>query len=125
MNVNAVSGAVVDAAIKVHSALGPGLLESAYRACLAQHLRTRGSRVEMERPVPIHYEGVTLDIGYRLDLLVEDAVIVEVKAVAKLLPIHQAQLLSHLKLLDRRVGLLINFHELRLKDGLVRMINGL
>jgi GxxExxY protein len=112
MDVNYCSGEVVDAAMKVHSALGPGLLESAYHACLAHELRKRGLTVQVQRPVPIIYDGVRIELGYRMDLVVEDSVVVELKAVANLLPIHEAQLLSHLKLSGHRVGLLINFRAL-------------
>jgi GxxExxY protein len=114
---------VVDAAMKVHSALGPGLLESAYEACLAYELRTRGRRVLIQHPVPVEYRGISLEVGYRVDLLVDDVVVVELKAASKLLPIHEAQLLSYLKLSHRRVGLLINFHVPRLKDGIRRIVN--
>ena len=117
------TGQVVDAAMKVHSRLGPGLFESAYQACLAHELRLRGYRVVEQHPVPIIYDGVRLDVGYRLDLLVEQAVIVELKAVPKLLPIHEAQLLSYLKLGGYPVGLLIDFHMRHLKDGIRRMRN--
>ena len=120
--VNRISGAVVDAAMRVHSVLGPGLLESAYEACLAHELRTRGLNVTTQVGLPVVYEGVRLDLGYRIDLLVEDAVIVEVKAIESLAPIHEAQLLSYLKLSGKRVGLLINFNVLHLKDGIKRMI---
>ena len=125
MELNDVTGAVVDAALKVHSVLGPGLLESAYEACLAHELRRRSLRVRTQLPVPIVYEGTRIDVGYRIDVLVEDAVVVEVKAVAKLLPIHEAQLLSQIKLGDYRVGLLINFHERWLKHGIRRLVNDL
>lgn len=118
-----VSGAVVDAAMRVHSVLGPGLLESAYAACLAHELRQRGLKVLCEVPLPVVYDGIKLDVGYRLDMLVEDAVIVELKAVESLAPIHQAQLLSYLKLSGKHVGLLINFHVVHLKDGIKRMVN--
>ena len=122
MELNEVSGEIVGAAIKVHSALGPGLLESANRACLCHELSKRGMRYEVERVLPVKYLGVTIDIGYRLDLLVEDSVIVELKTVTKLVPVHQAQLLSYLRLSERRLGLLINFNVYRLLDGLKRMV---
>jgi GxxExxY protein len=125
MDVKYCSGQVVDAAMKVHSALGPGLLESAYQACLAHELRKRGLTVRAQLPVPIIYDGVRIETGYRIDLVVEDAVVVELKAVANVLPIHEAQLLSHLKLSGHRVGLLINFHVQHLKDGIKRMVNNL
>ena len=117
------SGEVVDAAMKVHSKLGPGMLESAYGACLAHELRIRGLSVRAQVPLPIVYEGVRIEIGYRIDLLVEEEVVVELKTVAKLLPIHEAQLLSYLRLSGLRTGLLINFHVPRLKDGIRRMLN--
>lgn len=125
MQINDVSGQVVDGAIRVHSILGPGLLERPYLVCLAHELGKRGLRVQAEIPMSVRYDGVELDLAYRLDLLVEDCVVVEIKAVAKLLPVHHAQLLSQLKLSDRRVGLLINFNVALLKDGIVRMVNRL
>jgi GxxExxY protein len=121
--INDRSGHVVDAAMRVHSTLGPGLLEGAYEACLAYELRKRGLRVLAQVPIPVVYDGVRIELGYRADLLVDDAVVVELKAVAKLLPIHEAQLLSYLKLSEYRVGLLINFHVRHLKDGIKRMVN--
>jgi len=125
MDVNEVSGSVVDAAMKVHTALGPGLLESAYEACLLHELRKRGRKVLSQVALPVVYDGVKIDVGYRIDLLVEDVVIVELKAVEKLLPIHDAQLLSYLKLGGYRLGLLINFNVLHLKDGIKRKVNNL
>ena len=125
MNINEVSGSVVDAAMKVHTALGPGLLESAYEACLLHELRKRGRKVLSQVVLPVVYDGVKIDVGYRIDLLVEDVVIVELKAVEKLLPIHDAQLLSYLKLGGYRLGLLINFNVLHLKDGIKRKVNTL
>lgn len=125
MEVNEVSGAIVNAAMKVHSALGPGLLESAYEACLLHELRQTGLKAQAQVSLPVVYDGVKIDVGYRVDLLVEDAVIVELKAVETLLPIHQAQLLSYLKLSGKRVGLLINFNVLHLKNGIKRMVNKL
>ncbi|HTQ38651.1 MAG TPA: GxxExxY protein [Pirellulales bacterium] len=122
-DINAVSGMIIDAAMKVHSRLGPGLLESAYEACLRFELSRRGLKVESQVPLPIEYDGITIEVGYRLDLVVEKQVIVELKAVEELHPIHQAQLLSYLKLSDMKVGLLINFHALHLKDGIKRLVN--
>ncbi|HEV8496081.1 MAG TPA: GxxExxY protein [Gemmatimonadaceae bacterium] len=124
MNVNDVSGQVVDAAMKVHSTLGPGLLERPYQLCTAHELRKRGLRARCHVALPIIYDDLHIEVGYRVDLLVEEAVIVELKSVAKLLPIHEAQLLSYLKLSGCRVGLLINFHVPRLRDGIKRMVNG-
>lgn len=123
MATNTTSGVVVDSAIKVHSALGPGLLESAYHACLAHELRQRGVRVLTQVDLPVVYDGKRIDVGYRIDMLVEDSVVVELKTVKKLLRVHEAQLLSYLRLGGYRVGLLINFHVDRLKDGIRRMAN--
>jgi GxxExxY protein len=122
---NEKTGIIVDAAMRVHSELGPGLLESAYQACLACELRARGLQVETEVHLPIRYKSVQLEAAYRIDLLVEDAIIVETKTVSQFAPVHEAQLLSYLKLSDRRVGLLINFHALRLRDGIKRIANRL
>ncbi|HEY2065485.1 MAG TPA: GxxExxY protein [Gemmatimonadaceae bacterium] len=119
MNVR--SGQVVDAAMRVHSALGPGLLESAYEQCMAYELHSRGLNVRTQVPLPVVYDGVRIEVGYRIDLLVDGIVLVEIKAVSKLLPVHKAQLLSYLKLSGRPVGLLINFHVPALKDGITRM----
>jgi GxxExxY protein len=115
---------VVDAAMKVHSALGPGLLESAYQACLEFELMRRDVRIRTQVALPIHYADVVLDVGYRLDLLVEDKVVVELKAADKLIPLHDAQLLSYLKLGNYRIGLLINFHTMHLRNGIKRLVNG-
>ena len=125
MELNEITAEIVDAAIKVHKALGPGLLESAYKTCLAFELRKRGLKVETEVAVPIMYDGVVIDVGYRMDLLVDDQVPVELKAVSEIILLFKSQLLSHLKLSDKRVGLLINFHVELLKDGIVRMANNL
>lgn len=125
MDLNAISGQVVKAAIKVHSVLGPGLLESAYEACLLFELHKRGLKAANQVPLPVVYETVRLDVGYRIDVLVEDAVVLELKTVAEVTPLHKAQLLSYLKLSERKLGLLINFHVLHLKDGILRMVNHL
>ena len=122
MDRNEVSGAIVDAAMKVHSALGPGLLESAYAVCLRHELIKRGLRVTSEVPVPVVYDGIKLEAGYRLDPVVEDTVVVELKAIEALAPIHQAQVISYLKLTGKPIGLLINFHSLHLKDGIKRFV---
>ena len=122
MNRNEISGAVVDAAMKVHSALGPGLLESAYAACLKHELIKRGLKVACEVPLPVIYDGIKLEAGYRLDLVVEDTVVVELKAIEALAPIHQAQIISYLKLSGKPIGLLSNFHTLHLKDGIKRFV---
>ena len=118
-----ITGEIIDAAMKVHTALGPGLLESAYEACLLFELHRRHLKAVRQVELPVVYEGVKIDVGYRLDLLVEDNVIVELKSVEKILPIHQAQLLSYLKLSGKRVGLLLNFNVVHLKDGIKRMVS--
>jgi GxxExxY protein len=120
---NHVSRLVITAAMKVHSVLGAGLLENAYEACLVHELRKQGLKVQTQVPLPVVYDGVRLDIGYRVDVLVEDCVIVELKAVEKVLPVHEAQLLSHLKVTGIHLGLLINFKVPHLKDGIKRLVN--
>ena len=118
-----ITDSIIGAAIEVHRALGPGLLESAYQACLAFELAERGLKIEQQKPLPVIYREVKLDCGYRLDILVENAVIVEIKVVDRLAPIHKAQLLSYLRLSGCKVGLLINFNVKVLKDGIVRVVN--
>ena len=113
---------VVDAAYKVHKSLGPGLLESVYELCLCHELRTRGLKVEKQVDVPIVYEGLTMDGGLRLDMLVENELIVELKAVETMLPVFEAQLLSYLRLMHKRLGLLINFNVPLIKNGIKRII---
>ena len=115
------SAAVIGACIEVHRYLGPGLLESAYQHCVAHELAVRGIRFERERPLPLEYKGTRLECGYRLDLVVEDALVVEIKSVDHLLPIHTAQLLTYLRLTGLRIGLLVNFREAVLKNGLRRL----
>ncbi|HEV3040616.1 MAG TPA: GxxExxY protein [Candidatus Angelobacter sp.] len=122
---NQISAIILDAAIAIHSVLGPGLIESAYEACLCYELNSRGLKFQNQVPLPIKYGNVTLSTGYRMDFVVEDLVIVELKAVEKLIPLYDAQLLSHLKLSGKKLGLLINFHVLRLQDGFKRIANGL
>jgi GxxExxY protein len=122
-SLNRITGIIIAAAIAVHRALGPGLLESAYIACLIFELRRRGLKVEEQRPVPLTYCGVKLDCAYRLDLVVEDLVIVEVKALEKFAPIHTAQMLTYLRLTGCSVGLLLNFNAPVLKEGLKRVLN--
>jgi len=109
--------------MEVHTALGPGLLENAYRICLVHALRQQGFKVETEVAKPIEFWGVKLDAGFRIDMLVEDSVIVEIKACERTLPVHEAQLLSYLRLTDLRIGLLLNFHVTHMKDGLKRVVN--
>jgi GxxExxY protein len=123
METNDLTGAIIAGALRVHTALGPGLLEGAYSACLRHELVTRGLLVRTGVALPIIYDGVRVDAGYRIDLLVEGRVIVELKAVAKILPLHEAQLLSYLKLSGLPVGLLINFHVRHLRLGIRRMIH--
>jgi GxxExxY protein len=113
---------IVDAAFKIHSKLGPGLLESAYQAFMVYELEKRGLAVAKEVPLPVVYEEVRLDLGYRIDLIVNDCVLVELKAVEKLHPIHEAQMLTYLKLTGKRLGLLINFNTKLIKDGIKRMV---
>ena len=113
---------ILDAAMAVHRELGPGLLESAYEQCLAFELARRGLKVERQKELPLVYQGMKIDAGYRLDLLVADEVIVELKAVERLEPIHEAQLLSYLKLAKRRIGFLMNFNVRLLKDGVRRFV---
>src|SRR5436853_7195087 len=122
MDRNEISGAIVDAAMKVHSALGPGLLESAYAACLRHELIKRGLRVASEVPVPVVYDGIKLEAGYKLDLLVEDTVVVELKAVEALVPIHQAQIIPYLKLAKKPIGLLITCYCHHLKHAINNVI---
>jgi len=120
---NELTREIIGAAMQVHSALGPGLLESAYRACLCRELELRGLTYQSELTLPITYKGVVADVGYRIDLLVEDTVIVELKALARTSPVHESQLLSHLRLGRKPIGLLINFHVVRLRHGIKRIVN--
>jgi GxxExxY protein len=120
---NAFTEQIIGAAMEVHRAIGPGLLESAYEACLVFELRQRGLHVEQQKPLSITYKGVKLDCGYRLDLVVADCVVVEIKAVEKINSVHEAQLLSYLKLSNCRVGLLLSFHCTMLKHGIRRFVN--
>ncbi len=124
-DIEAIATDIVDSAIKVHKALGPGLLESAYQQCLAHELRKRGRRVMTEVIVPILYDGEKIDAGYRLDLLVDNEVIIENKTVDTLLPIHEAQLLTYLKLKNCKLGFLLNWNVKLMKNGIRRMVNGL
>jgi len=125
MNENEIAKEIVDAAYKVHTTLGPGLLESVYQAVLEYELRKRGLQVKAEQPIPVVYEGVHLEVGFRADLIVEDKVIVELKSVETLHPVHKKQLLTHLRLANKRLGLLINFGAFLIKDGISRVVNGL
>ena len=122
--INHISGMVVSGAMRVHTALGPGLLESAYEACLLHELRKQGLKVENQIQLPVIYDGVTIDLGYRMDLVVEDRVVVELKCVEAISDLHRAQLLSYMKLSGKPVGLLINFHVAHLREGIQRLVNG-
>jgi len=122
-DLNKITEKIINGAISVHRELGPGLLESAYEACLLYELASQNLKVERQKGLPLRYRGIQLDCGYRLDLLVEEAIIVEIKAIEKLEPIHEAQLLSYLKLSKCPVGLLINFNVKVLKDGIRRLVN--
>jgi GxxExxY protein len=124
MEPNDLTHAIIGAAIEVHRRLGPGLLESAYRVCLTYELRKRGFEVQEEKPVPVIYDDVKLECGFRADLLVNGQVVVELKAKSEIHPVDKAQTLSHLRLLRLRFGLLINFHEEKLVDGVHRIVNG-
>ena len=125
MEINQVTETIIGAAIEVHRALGPGLLESTYEECLCRELSLRGVPFERQRSLPVEYKGLRLDCGYRLDLLVADTVVVEIKAVESLLPIHEAQLLTYLRLGGWKVGLLINFNVAILRQGIRRRVLGL
>ena len=123
MELNEISKKIIGAAIQVHRTLGPGLLESTYEACLKYELEKRGLKIQSQIGLPVIYDGIKIDLGYRLDILVEDAVIIELKAVTTITPLHEAQLLSYLKLSGKQLGLLINFNVTLLKDGIKRRIN--
>jgi GxxExxY protein len=127
MTENAIAKEVVDAAFRIHTTLGPGLLESVYDTVLAYELGRRGLRTVRQQPIPVVYEGIRIDTGFRADLIVEDKVIVivEVKSVELLAPAHKKQLLTYLRLADKRLGLLINFQVALIKDGITRIVNGL
>ncbi|MBL8489501.1 MAG: GxxExxY protein [Rhodocyclaceae bacterium] len=124
MEINDISGSIVDSALKVHSALGPGLLESVYEACLAHEIETRGLAVRRQVCLPVRYGDTVVEAGLRLDLVVAESVVVEVKAIESFLPVHTAQLLTYLKLGRFPLGLLLNFNVLRMKEGVRRVVNG-
>jgi GxxExxY protein len=121
--IDEIAAAVVDAAFKVHQELGPGLLESAYEACLAHELTKRGLVVEKQKAQPVFYDGISIDVGYRMDLLVNDCVVIELKAVEQIIPIHQAQLMTYLKLSKMPLGFLINFNTTYFKSSIKRIAN--
>jgi GxxExxY protein len=125
MTENAIAKEIVDAAFRIHTKLGPGLLESVYDAVLSYDLAQRGLRVSRQQPIPVVYGAVRIDTGFKADLIVEDKVIVEIKSVETLAPVHKKQLLTYLRLADKRLGLLINFHVVLIKDGISRIVNGL
>ncbi len=120
---NSLTEKIIGCSIEVHRSLGPGLLESAYEECLCYELAQNHLSFRRQVPLPVVYKGVNLDCGYKLDIIVEDLVILEIKAVERLIPIHEAQLLSYLRMLDMRVGLLLNFHQSVLKYGIKRIVN--
>jgi len=125
MTENAVAKQIVDAAYRAHSVLGPGLLESVYEAVLASELQKRGLSVQQQPAIPVIYEGARFEIGFRADLVVQDNVIVEIKSIAEITALHKKQLLTYLRLADKRLGLLINFNVALIKDGITRIVNGL
>lgn len=125
MTENELAKQIVDAAYRVHTSLGPGLLESAYEAVLALELENRGLRVTRQQVVPIVYQGTRIETGFRADLIVQDLVIVEIKSVEAVAPVHKKQLLTHLRLSSKRLGLLINFNVVLIKDGITRIANGM
>ena len=125
MNENEIAKIIVDAAYQIHVRLGPGLLESVYETVLAHELKKRGLNVARQVPVPVNYDGLQFDEGFRADLIVGDRVIIELKSVENILPVHKKQLLTYLRLTDRRLGLLINFGEALIKNGISRVVNGL
>lgn len=125
MNENDIGKLVINACLKVHSALGPGLLESIYETCLAYELEKQGSHVKRQVSLPILYDDLKLDNAFRLDMLLDDKVVIEIKAIDNLLPVHTAQLLSYLKLGKYKLGFLLNFNVVHMKDGIKRMVNGL
>ena len=125
MTENEISNKIIGIAIELHKALGPGLLESVYENALAYDLKEAGLEIKQQCPMPFEYKEVKMDVGYRLDLLVENKVIVEVKSVELLAPVHYAQLLTYLRLADKRLGLLMNFNTKYLKDGIHRIVNNL
>ena len=125
MTENEIATAVVDAAFKIHKTLGPGLLESVYQAVLGYELQKRGLRVAQQVGLPLHYEGVKLELGFRVDLVIDEKVIIEIKSVEALAPVHKRQLLTYLKLMDLRLGLLMNFNVALMKNGIHRVVNKL
>ena len=123
MDENALSFEIIGAAIDVHEALGPGLLESAYEMALCHELRLRGLEVEKQKPLPVIYKGRELECGYRIDLMVENKVIIEIKSAEKIMPIHEVQLLTYLRLAEKKLGLLLNFNTTVMKNGIKQVVN--
>ncbi len=123
MELNEITQKIIGCAMKVHTALGPGLLEKTYEVCLEHEIRKLGMTVVRQLALPVVYDGIRLDAGYRIDLLVEDLVVVELKTVDRILPVHEAQLLSYLKLSNKKIELLLNFNVARLVDGIKRVAN--
>jgi len=123
MNINKLSSRIIGAAIEVHKALGPGLLESTYEECISHELSIGGLSLERQKPLAVRYKGINLDCGYRLDVVVEDAIILELKSCEKIEPIHKAQLLTYLKLSGFKLGLLLNFNVTLMREGIVRIVN--
>jgi GxxExxY protein len=121
--IDTIASEIVDSVFKVHKKLGPGLLESAYEACLEHELKKRGFDVQRQKAQPVYYDDIVIDVGYRIDLLVSDAIIIELKAVEQLVPIHQAQLMTYLKLSGKSLGFLINFNVSLIKNGIRRIAN--
>lgn len=122
-SIDEIAAVIVDAAYKVHQELGPGLLESAYEACLAHELTKRGLIIERQKEQPVFYDNIKIDVGYRMDLLVEDSIVIELKAVETIIPIHQAQLMTYLKLSKKTLGFLINFNTTYFKSSIKRIAN--
>ena len=125
MTENDISRHVIDVAFRAHSVLGPGLLESVYQAVLACELKKRGLKVTQQQVIPVIYEGIQIKLGFRADLIIEDSVIVEIKSIDAISPVHKKQLLTYLRLSGKRLGLLINFNVALIKDGMMRIVNGL
>ena len=125
MDINKLSSKIIGAAIEVHKTLGPGLLESAYEKCLCHELKLRGLSFDNQKPLPVVYKGVDIDCGYRMDLVVEDSIILELKSCDTIEPIHKAQLLTYLKLTGLNLGLLFNFNVTIMRDGITRIANNL
>jgi GxxExxY protein len=125
ININNLSSRIIGAAIAVHKALGPGLLESTYEECISHELSIGGLSLERQKPLPVQYKGINLDCSYRLDVVVENAIILELKSCEKIEPIHKAQLLTYLKLSGFKLGLLLNFNVILMREGIVRIVNEL